>query len=355
MVILQVSAYAGPTGGNHIASLLRLERQMKELGHETIYALLDPVRDYPWCKELQQHATVYFLPLRHARIKLQTYRILRRIFNDHGVSIVHSHFELYDIPLVCTAPKGVKLIWHLHDPIEDSYQTAHWTRRLLTRLQYSLFSKKARLLTVSEKNGKFACQLGFDQRRLHYVPNGLDLSRIQDCSTHPKDIPFLIFCWDPYRKGADLAVAAGDLLQQHRWDFTIKTVPPLQDDAYQRPFLDGQAAVADVNELFQRTRCFLHLSRAEGLSYALLEAVYSGIPVISSDIPENLPVQSCPTVIMVPSEDTIQIHQAMERVLDGSFQPDAQMVARSRQIIEERFSLEKWANDVTAIYLGGLP
>lgn len=350
MVILQISAYAGPTCGNHIASLLCMEQKMKDLGHETVYVLLESVRDYSWCKELQSHATVYFLPVRHARILPKTYLRLRQIFKNHNISIIHSHFELYDIPIACTAPKSSKIFWHLHDPIEDSYQTAPRSRRLLTKLHYSRFAKKAQLITVSEKHGDFACKLGFDKTRLHYVPNGLDISRIQNCSISEKDTDFLMFCWDYYRKGTDLAITAGDVLLEGGYDFTIRMVPLHERVECKRPYIIGQAAVDDVNQLFLRSKCFLHLSRAEGLSYALLEAIYSGIPVISSDIPENRPVKSCPTVIMVQSENIDQIQSAMKSILDNSFVVNAEMVCKSRQVIKDCFSIDKWANDIIRIY-----
>lgn len=186
MEILQISAYAGITGGNHIPSLLHLEKRMKEQGYTTVYALLETVSNFSWCKELQTHAKVYFLPVKRARILLRTYLTLQRIFQQHEITLVHSHFELYDIPAVVVAGHKAKVFWHLHDPIGEYLENGKWSRKMLMHLQYSCMGKNAKLLTVSQKHGEVACKLGFFRDNVVYIPNGLDLSRILDSSMMEK-------------------------------------------------------------------------------------------------------------------------------------------------------------------------
>lgn len=53
-----------------------------------------------------------------ARILPKTYLLIKQIYNENDIDIVHSHFELYDIPVTIMAPKKVKVFWHLHDAIK---------------------------------------------------------------------------------------------------------------------------------------------------------------------------------------------------------------------------------------------
>lgn len=118
MVVLQVCAYGAEHPGNFIASLETLESALKQKGIDTIYAFVEKARDRRWCKDIQRRSKVYFLPEAKARVLPKTYKLFRRIYSENDISIVHSHFELYDIPTTVTAPKGIKVFWHLHDPIE---------------------------------------------------------------------------------------------------------------------------------------------------------------------------------------------------------------------------------------------
>ena len=222
MDILQVCAYAGPAGGNFIASLSALEESMKEKGYNTIYALCETIRETAWARNLESRAKVYYLPVRHARINLKTYSILKHIFLVHDISIVHSHFELYDIPVSLTAPKNVKVFWHLHDPIAGSYEKQRWSRRVLMKYLYKRLSKNAILISCSQKHANFVNGLGMQENHVRYVPNGLDLSRIKKTDITNKDNVFLIFSWDYHRKGADLAIAASDLVYKKSEHFTLR-------------------------------------------------------------------------------------------------------------------------------------
>lgn len=348
MEILQVSAYAGSTGGNHIASLLRLEKSMEERGFKTVYALLDTVREYEWCKQLQKQSTVYFLPVERARIRFDTYRKMTQIFKNHDIQIVHSHFELYDIPVVVTAPKNVKVFWHLHDALEELYAKASYSRKILTRVQYKLFTKSVKIISVARKHGEFVSKLGCDYKKVIYVSNGIDLSRILPAEGKGSRSTFLMFSWDYFRKGVDLAVKASDTLISEGLSLTLALVPGNVPQSH--PFIQSVPPENNVNLLFSKAGCFLHLSRAEGLSYALLEAIYSGIPVICSDIPENMPVKECPTVLIVPSENVERITHIMKKFLLGEIEFSTEDIEISRDIISTRFSIEKWITNIMDIY-----
>lgn len=107
--ILHVCAFGSQRPGNFIESLMQLQNRMQDIGYETIYAFTEDAKDRSWCKDIQKTNRVYFLPVARARILPKTYLLIKQIYNENDIDIVHSHFELYDIPVTIMAPKKVKV------------------------------------------------------------------------------------------------------------------------------------------------------------------------------------------------------------------------------------------------------
>lgn len=352
MKVLQVCAYAAPYEGNFIKSLKSVGAALKEAGHQMIYAFPETAKDIDWCRELAKTTDVYFLPLAKARIKPSTYRAMRRIFKAHpDIEVAHSHFELYDVPVTMTAPKSVRVFWHLHDAIENEKGLKN---RIEYRLQYGWFHKKTVLLSVSEKHRDYTLRLGFPEKQARYIPNGLDLARIRPVSTDVVSRPydFLIFGWDFERKGVDLCVQA---LQQCSSPVRVAIVGKegteqrIIDEFGKVSGIEVVQPVTDINSLYAKTKCFLHISRAEGLSYALLEAVYAGLPVICSDIKENLFASVFPTVTMTEKGNVEKIAVAMEKIYQNPVISSVD-VAKAREIIDKDYSVACWTKRILQAY-----
>ena len=352
MKILQVCAYAAPYEGNFIASLKALEKKALEKGHKTIYAFPETAKDKDWCKTLAERTSVYFLPLSKARIRFSTYRKLKKIYKDNpDLGIIHCHFELYDVPVVLTAKKNVKVFWHLHDAIGD-IDDRH--NRFAQKMQYKFLHKKAILLSVSEKHKDFTIGLGFPKEQAKYVPNGLNTDAIglidTDYESRQKD--FLLFGWEYERKGVDLCVKAHKELS-NRYNIAVvgksNTQELINNEFGLVDNLEVVPPVENVNLYYRNSKCFLHISRAEGLSYALLEAIYSGLPVVCSNIKENMFAEEFPTVYMVENENVLSISQGMDLVVKKGL-PSREDVNLSRKIIEEKYSIKRWTEDVLNFY-----
>ena len=352
MTILQVCAYAAPYEGNFINSLKALAVKAAEKGYTTIYAFPETAKDKDWCKALAQQTKVYFLPLAKARIKPATYSRLRAIYKDNpDLCIIHSHFELYDIPVALTAKKNVKVFWHLHDAIGD-IRDVH--NRVMYKIQYKWCHKKATLLSVSEKHKDYTIELGFPKAQAYYVPNGLNTAAIKkvDSAYEDRVNDFLLFGWVYDRKGVDLCVKAHQTLQNKYHVVVVgkdDTAGKVKAQFGEVENLEIIPAVSNVNELYQKTKCFLHISRAEGLSYALLEAIYAGLPIVCSNIKENMFAVEFPTVTMVESENVQSIAEGMTAVMQKGM-PTEEEVSASRKIIEEKYSIACWTNTILRYY-----
>ena len=354
MTVLQVCAYGADYPGNFIASLTALEQALAEKGISTIYAFVGKAADKVWCKEICKRTRVYFLPEARARILPETYRIFRRIYRENHVDIIHSHFELYDIPATVTAPRNARIFWHLHDPI----QIHTGLRSLLWRLQYGVVSKRAHLLSVADHYRQAVIKLGFPADQTTTVLNSIDLNRVreQNRSTE-KCFDFLSFGWDFYRKGDDLILKACQKLEKEGYSFRLllngneKTWPELDR------FLEGSTPawlvrgdpVTDISGLFDQSRIFIQASRRETFSYAVCEAAYAGMPVISSDIAGLEWAHALPSVLFFPGEDWQQLYLCMKQCLTG-YAPDDAAAQKSRQLIRDNYSLAAWAAKIMEQY-----
>ena len=352
MTVLQVCAYGAVYGGNFIASLETLEAELNKRDIRTIYAFIGRAGDQDWCREIEKRTKVYYLPEAKARILPKTYQIFKQIYRENDISIVHSHFELYDIPATVMAKPGTKIFWHLHDAIGEGYSKNGTLHRILTRLQYGVVGRKATLLTVSHKHGAFAESIGFPGKQIVYTPNGIDTGRIKPVSVDPASVKLVMLGWDILRKGVDVALeAAKDIPDSARvvivgYQNCANFIREQQASArvvFQEP-------VKDINLLYGDARAFLHVSRAEGLSYALLEVLYAGLPVICSDIPENRFAAQFRKVDMIPVEDPAALSDAIRRVLSADSIPGGEDLKHNRELIEDRYSLNAWCRTIMDHY-----
>ena len=116
------------------------------------------------------------------------------------------------------------------------------------------------------------------------------------------------------------------------------------------PGVSYQEPVVNVNELYSKAKAFLHISRAEGLSYALLEAIYAGLPVICSDIPENQFARKFRGIYFVKNEDTVGIANAIDNVNSQTLY-SKENADYNRNLIEKQYSLNAWCSKLLKFYL----
>jgi len=349
MTVLQVCAFGAEQPGNFIASMEALEYALADKGIRTIYAFIERAQDKDWCKNICKRTKVYFLPEAKARILPKTYNIMRRIYKENDVDILHTHFELYDIPATVTAPKATKVFWHLHDVLEIQKNL----RGLLWKIQYGVVGKRATLLSVSEKHGKQTVQLGFPEEQVVYFPNAIELKRIKTTPLYKHENNILIFGWDVIRKGVDLLIRSADKVKATDYKIWIvggDLCKSYLDENGSNANIYYREPVKDVNELFAMTKFFLHISRAEGLSYALLEVIYAGIPVICSDIPENLFAKEFKNVFFVKSENIKEISEEIDQLLNWDGIVNEDDVAYNREIIRKKYAVSAWVDRMIKQY-----
>ena len=106
----------------------------------------------------------------------------------------------------------------------------------------------------------------------------------------------------------------------------------------------------DVPELMAAADVFVFPSLYEGLGGAVIEAMALGLPVVASDLPAlREVVEHGRSGLLVPPRSPQAIADAVAAVLDAPDRAQS-MGARGRTIFEERFTLERSALRMVALY-----
>lgn len=104
----------------------------------------------------------------------------------------------------------------------------------------------------------------------------------------------------------------------------------------------------DVPELLKISDCFILPTLFEGQSNAIMEAMASSLPVVTTDIPENRTlIQNNVNGILIPTENSIALIDTIQRIMSNT-EMNEQLSKEAKKTIGDSFLLEKtvtkWEN-----------
>jgi glycosyltransferase involved in cell wall biosynthesis len=227
-------------------------------------------------------------------------------------------------------------------------------QKLLTRAKDKFIK---RVVCVSQENlRQHASIVGRDIKKMIVIPNAIDTSRFiehHDISDgtprqHHQVIGTVARLAEE-RKGIAYFIEMADIIARDRENVRFAIVgdgplrPRLEEQARRlglsdRVFFYGERP--DVPRLLRSMTMFVQPSLAEGASYALLEAMAAGVPVVAT------PVGSAPEIIrngetgfIVPVRDAQALAAAVARLLDD--EPLRHKIATAaRELVVTRYSVE---------------
>ena len=197
---------------------------------------------------------------------------------------------------------------------------------------------------------------GFNKGKIIHIPNGVDTSvfypigslrektRLREKLTLPdKKIVAFIGRLDP-QKRADLLIEIFNELGKVREDSHLVIIGGGPEKEKIESMLNKNIAFAgtvdNVNDYLRASDLFVLPSLAEGMSNVILEAMATGLPVISTKISSNQEIIDNGTSgILLDIEDRAGLKENIIRILgDSAFGDKLGQNARSR--IVENFSIE---------------
>lgn len=356
--VLHIANYSAHYRGNFIESLLVLEKELRKKNIMTIYAFIcnngEPEK---WMIDLKKEGClIYYL----SNDWKSNSSIINRIMCDYSVNIIHTHFitlhQLCWIRLIKIKTQ-CKLIMHIHNHSRKANSLKTCLRRIVCHSCYLIACSESVYDSICRdypKNKKIVANNGLYFQRVE----SLDKAKRSEYQLKDGTIVCLIFGFDFYRKGVDLAIKAINQLVLEGLKIELLISLSRNFDIVEQNIVEILGVIPewvhiiqareDVGKLYNLADIFLSPSREEGLPYSVLEAGYSRCEVIMSDIKaqENVKI---PYGIYHKNEDTDSLATSIKTVIMRGNQKSNNMLSVRKQLFAD-YSLEKWENKIENAY-----
>jgi glycosyltransferase involved in cell wall biosynthesis len=254
-------------------------------------------------------------------------RISFDVARQRGVDVVWSpvlHGVPYSRrPYVQTLHDLIPLV--LEDP--DMDQLRRWWKRWART-----YRRADAVVAISRYSADEAVRLiDLEPARVHVVHNGVDPQYSPRPSWAPDDPPYVLSVSEySTRKAFPHAFAMigqlAELGYAHRLEVAgrvqhqfVETVEQLVREAPRPDRVHMAGYVDDIAELYRGASVFVCTSRYEGFGLPIVEAMASGIPVVSYDN-SSLPEVVADAGVLVPDGDVAALTKAVRAILDSPAQ-----------------------------------
>jgi glycosyltransferase involved in cell wall biosynthesis len=373
--VIHVADFGAPYGSSFISSLQALEPCLQQAGLRQVLVLPARARQRNWAAQWQAENDTPLFFLSEGTVWSRAGQVAS-IARQQGGMLLHSHFSPADWISwfarlrLQAASLSVRppcpLVWHYQSPPVS----AGFGRQLLGPLKYRLLSRSVHHVAVSEGTLQLMLARGIPKHLCRVVCNSINLERATSATSPRAQVRselgiaaeqkcFLLFGHDPERKGVDLALKAAAKLAAEKCDFKLVIVGQDKMRRYVEACLGGPApawlrlveARETVADYYQAFDFFLSPSRAEGLPFAVLEALANQLPVISSDIPGLEWARGLDAVRLCPPGEAGSVAAQMKRLLVENSEDRTAAALRARNYVRERHSSQNWAREMLGVYL----
>ncbi len=305
----------------------------------------------------------------HRRMPLRTSYVLyllsaldaiRRVrAGDFRPDVIHVHTYGPGIPAVLGGT-----IFRL--PVVITEQFSGFPRRAMSKREVAkarfAFRRAARVLPVCEHLKRAILAYGI-RANFEVVPNTVDTevffpSEVPRNEVRPTRLMFVGNLEPTHLKGFPTLVEALRLLRHSHKDYRVDVVGDGPERSnYERAVsraglselvvFHGQKPKSDVAEMMRAADAFVLPSRYDNMPCAVLEAMASGLPVISTrvgGIPEIVDKRSG---ILVLPEDAAELAAALDRILSGLVRLDSMEIAASAR---SRYGLRAVGEQLDRVY-----
>jgi len=281
---------------------------------------------------------------------------------ESGPTILHAHWSVYDLAVAELARRpDVKAIWHFHTVLSEDLRA-----RVRNRLRFTLASRYIeRMLCVSPHLVEAVCARGAPRAKVEYFPNGVDVDRFPGpvgpderaaaraaLGLDPDATVLLHIGRDWELKGGDLFLDALSELDGAT-GLLVRGGDRALAEARQRGLEDRVRVLegtSEVRRLHAASDLMLATSRGEGMPFAVLEALSSGLGVVATDIPGHaLPGGGPEALRIVPLQAPAIAGET--RALLG--RPPGQALAdgeRSHAWVSAELGLPAWGERLIGLY-----
>jgi len=366
MRLVQLAAYDGPYPGSSIPMIRAalLEARRRGWHGEAVFA--ETARGQEWLGLFAEEGIPVRIMERGSRREMSGR--LRALLDERPdePTILHTHFTAYDLPAAAAARgrRDTSVLWHLHTPPNGTLAMA-----LRSRVKFSLYGRGVdAILCVAPHMAERVARIAPDGRA-SFFPNGIDTARFARPTPDERrqaraelgittTQPLLgHLAWDWEVKGGDILLEAVERLKARGRPVSLVTrvaAPEVAGAQRDRLGLQAEVTILErlerIQTLYAAVDVFVSPSRSEGMPFAVLEALLSGVPVVASDIQGHaLIAADYPGSRLVPL-DPESLADGVAGLLDEPPAAVAAETAEASRRIAERMSLEAWTRRLFDLY-----
>ena len=342
-----VADYAANYPGNFIASLSSLERRMEGEIH-FIYFLRDETQTefLNWVALFSKTHECYRIAFDKSG-----QRTINREINEKRPSYVYFHFTglsfLYGIyrKMSKEQRETIKLIQHIHS---NPRAKGGIKKRLKHLASKYLCPKSVFFIACSGDAWKIIVE-DYHRQKVYLCPNKVDFTRLV---FHPGKQPHLedsmtalTFCYNYHVKGGDIAAAVAKKLHNLHSSFRLYMVVASHEEEIKahlekdfpdyRDYIDILPPSNEVANIYALSPIYLLPSRTEGFPYAMIEACYSGLTIVCSDLPA-LGSINLPRVYFFPVGNSNKAADLIEKAYNSD-------VEKKENSFFDQYGLDIWA------------
>jgi glycosyltransferase involved in cell wall biosynthesis len=204
--------------------------------------------------------------------------------------------------------------------------------------------------------------------KVRFFPNAVDTARFpmvtpeeraaarEELGISPQSRVLLHLGWDWHRKGGDLFLGAVRLVSNGLSPVVALTV----GGGAEARLLADRLGLADVvrvldptpriTELYAASDVFVTPSRAEGMPYAIAEALARGTPVVASDIPGQRAIVDGLGACRLTRLEESSVADGLLSLLDRTPLEVAAQAREARAAIVEKMDLQPWTERLMELY-----
>ncbi|MBQ6474020.1 MAG: glycosyltransferase [Victivallales bacterium] len=292
---------------------------------------------------------------------LAAWPMLRRVIREWSPRLIHSHAARGG--LLARLCAGHTPVLHSPHGLPPPGTLRH---RLLHGMEMLTRRRVISYVLVSSAEQEAPLALGIPAEKCRVVPNGVPANLAEE--SQPRNVARRTLGLPS--EGRLIGVPAR-LATQKGVDTLLQALPSMRSDCLvvlcgdgpERSRLVNLASSLGVQSkvvfaghiegLWRSLRAFDAIvlpSRYEGLSYALLETVALGIPLMASDIPANVPCPELrPYLHLFPPDDPGALAQVADGLLEN-LEPGRRLASQAQTLLNRQFSLTAQAESLSRIY-----
>ncbi len=361
--VFHVADYGGPYSGSFVPMLRAAAAATRARGWEFRCAFTPIASDRAWHADLEADGIAVELAPGWGRGELVDWLEATTRSID-GPLIIHSHFTAFDLPARALVARRdqTSALWHLH-----SYLPRGALATLKTAVKAGVLGRGVDIVCVSQDTAAGIRRRGARKARVHVIENGIQTARFglvgaderararDALGLAPQERALLHFAWDWEVKGGPLFVETlARLNHEPPWiglsvgggDRASAHAAALGISDRLRPL----AQTDDVRSLYAAADSLLASSVAEGMPFAVLEALSCGLAVVATDVAGHRVSSPLPPGMHLAPIDADVLARALEAAVPADARARGLEAEAAHDWAVAERDVGRWAERVMGLY-----